>query len=239
MLKTVAFISSLLGALLAAAVVYGNMRDSVQVVWNGHLFTIPKKNIVTEVPFWIRLTPGYYEDPDEMLLRFDADHMKSVIPEYIARDGQLKTDIIVNLKAMDQKDADVYRNPDTYTYRDAWYGEGRYDERVVEVHELTGFYKVYNPNYPIWWSALKIYPDADKPIPERVEDFWIAGCRDGKAPATASGRITRCGVNAFHHSNIFFSFTVTVENLHLHEELKRYVSDQLASWETRNATVDL
>ena len=225
--------------LLTATAVYAGARDVFPIRMNGHEFRIPKRNVVSDIPFWIRLTPGYYDAPDELLIKLYAEDIKKNIPAYIEKKDAYQASIIVTLKALSLERANSFRDPNYPLYRDAWMGEGKYSERKIELMENSGFYKVHNPKYDIWWSVLKIYPDSNKPVPENVDDFWVAYCRIGGSTLTQNQKLTLCSTNGFYKDNIFYNFGILEENLPLYLDLKSYLNEVLNSWEVSRKSVEL
>ena len=228
-----------IGLLVVLTYAYAGSRNVIPVVLNHHEFRIPAEQVLSGVPFWVRAVPRIQENPKELLILIEADQLRNKIPNYIQRVGEYDADTIVNIMALSPEKAATYKDPNYPLYRDAWMAEGKYKNRVVEVHEPSGLYKVSNPDYDFYWSALKMKPDSSQSIPTNIQDFWVGHC--GKTPTpNLSGKIlTTCHVSGFYGDNIFFDFRVIGENLKFYEQMRDVIIDQLRVWEVKNLPKEL
>ena len=108
--------------------------------------------------------------------------------------------------------------------RDLWQGKGRYEDpkrRVVVPAYIPGWYEVYQsyqgPNEGLW-DVLTRFPDPNQPVPDRIQDFWVAICT-----RTSCGIIEPIG-------DIIINFEISHYNLHLLAELRAFMRAQVLEW---------
>ncbi|GJL94849.1 MAG: hypothetical protein DHS20C05_12540 [Hyphococcus sp.] len=233
------FGAAILTSLAVVSIGNASKREIVPVVLNGQMFHIPAENVISDVPFWVGIFPKNYDNPDDLLIVFEAEEIQTEIPNYITRLNDYKADSVVNIMALDAKKVEEYRNPNYPLYRDAWKGEGKYDQHQIDVHEASGFYKISNPRYNFYWSALKIKPDPKVDAPTRIDDFWVAHCGENRSSNASGANLTSCHVNGFYENDIYFDFRIIGQNLHLYEQVKKFIRHKLASWEVNDNTKDV
>lgn len=216
--------------LFLSAHAYSSNSEKVEAVRLGqYLLEIPSENLAESIPFWLRFVPGLAPGYDEILLRIDADEIAEEVSGYQVYDGKLKNDILLRLEVLDEKGLEQLLNPISNIYSDIWYGRGPYDNRVVEDHASSPFYKVYDKEPYIYWSALRVYPDATMPMPDDPFSFWVAGCIEHeKTPMTSTGYAS-CQ-SQFVHDNLLLDFNFNEVNLHLIDVIKATLLKKVLSW---------
>ena len=215
---------------LSSAVAYN--KDMIKVKLDNQHFSIPKKNVLSpEEPFWIRFIPGLRNPVAEISLIIDAEEVALNVEGYQVFDGEYKSNIILRVEILGDRELTQTLDPNMHVYSDPWYGRGRFEKRIIEKDPESGFYKISNEaGYGVFWTALKIYPEKHKPIPENPFDFWIASCSEGNAPTTVSGKITNCSV-MFVHKNILLDFKIKGFNLKRVDDIKGFLLKKLQEWE--------
>jgi hypothetical protein len=107
-----------------------------------------------------------------------------------------------------------------------WYGLGRYANRIIEPIPGTGLYRVWPfPGGETWWVVTRL-PDAERRDTHLAKDFWIASC----AFHDPARRANRCSTHA-ERDGIEFDFSTTEGNLPHRDEIARYFTETLQTWE--------
>lgn len=206
-----------------------NSVQAEEVRLGEHVLKIPAENLVSSIPFWLHLIPGLAPSRNEILLKIGAGEIAEEVPGYQVYEGELKNDISLHLKVLDEKGVEQIRNPVSNIYSNIWYGRGSYDNRVVEDHDGSPFYKVYDKKPYIYWSALRVYPDATMPMPDDPFSFWVASCVELNSPITPTGYSTSCQ-SQFVHDDVLINFRVNEVNLHLIDTVKAALVKKLLLW---------
>lgn len=206
-----------------------NSAQAEEVRLGKHVLKIPADNLVSSIPFWLRLIPGLAPSHDEILLKMGAREIAEEVPGYQVYEGKLKNDVRLRLEVLDEKNIEQLRNPVSNIYHDIWYGRGPYDNRVVEDHDGSPFYKVYDKKPYIYWSALRVYPDATVPMPDDPFSFWVASCVEHNAPITSTGYSTSCQ-SQLVHDDLLLDFRINEVNLHLIDAIKSLLVKKILLW---------
>ena len=206
-----------------------NLEKVEEIRLGEHLLEIPSKSLAESIPFWLRLIPGLAPSYGEILLRVGADELAEEISGYQVYDGKLKNDIYLRLEILDEKSLKQLLDSELHIYSDIWYGRGLYENRVVEEHAGSAFYKVYNKETHIFWAALRVHPDTTIPIPDDPFSFWVAECVERGAPMTSTGHITSCQ-SQFVHDDLLLDFSINEVNLHVIDAIKVALVKKMLSW---------
>lgn len=206
-----------------------NLGKGEEVRLGKHILEIPSENLFESIPFWLRLVPGLAPSYGEILLKIDADDIAAEILGYQTYVGKLKSDILLRLEVLDEEGIEQLHNPVSNIYHDIWYGRGPYKNRVVEDHDDSPFYKVYDQKPYIYWSALRVYPDATMSMPDDPFSFWVASCVEHNAPITPTGYSTSCR-SQFVHDDFLLDFSINEVNLHLIDAIKAALVKKILSW---------
>ncbi len=208
------------------------LSDVVQIKLRQHTFLIPK-HIAMEresiLPDWLINMSSLDDGSNTTLFRFDDQEVKANVTGYqVASDNQFIDDIEGLIIALTTEEVSRYKSPNTYAQLgDLWRATGSYKERKVEPAEIPGWYKVYRAvEYPNSWTLLSRFPDSEKPLPDKTQDFWIADCLllgpEGK-------RVGSCGTYELI-DNIVIEFSISDYNLPLLDELKAFVKRKVQEW---------
>lgn len=152
-----------LGLVLAAGSMASAGRSDVGMVTLGpHSFEVPWDHLY-QSGFLDRLLalPGLDDSSRDVLIYFEAEDLAAAVPGYQARDADFEANILVRLVAQTLEEH-VYLND--VLYRDLWYGEGSYDNRIVEPDPDHPWFRVFRAvEYPYSWALLTQPPDANRP----------------------------------------------------------------------------
>ena len=216
--------------MLHAVVLHAGGVETVRVTLGEHRFDIPKKNILDEMPFWLKFIPGLAQSRGGRLFAIPAEELAGRVTGYQIHDGKLKMGITGSVEVLDEADLRTYLDPNTHIYSDIWYGRGLYENLIVEWHEEFGFYKAYREGDDVFWKVLRIPPQSREKMPDNPFDFYVASCVNGTSPITQSGGICSCDTRVIY-DNLYFKFSVYEINLHLIDEIRSAVLDIFKEWE--------
>ena len=229
MKKTWLLVFGVVSLLISAYAHALNLGEGEEVKLGKHVLEIPSENLFESIPFWLRLVPGLAPSYGEILLKINADEIAEEVSGYQVYDGKLKNDILLRLEVLDEKDLKQLHNPVSNIYYDIWYARGPYKNRVIEDHDGSPFYKVYDKKPYIYWSALRVYPDATMPMPDDPFSFWLASCIERETPITSTGHITSCDSRVVH-DGLLFDFSINGLNLHLIDAIRASLVKKILSW---------
>ena len=221
------------------AIAKARTHEFVPVYLNGRLFHMPVEKVISDAPMWARVFPRRYSGQNGLIIVFGAEELQSKIPSYIKQIGNYKTDSVVSVAALTVDQAERLRDPNYPLYRDACKWEGKYNEQQVEYDDASGVYKVTNPKYNFYWSALRIRPDPEAAMPGNVNDFWVAHCRVTESPNASRAVLTICHSGGVYKNDIYFDFRINGENLVHYEAMREFILEQLSSWEENKKSSEL
>ncbi|MGI9251122.1 MAG: hypothetical protein ACR2PR_07990, partial [Pseudohongiellaceae bacterium] len=108
------------------------------------------------------------------------------------------------------------------TIRDMWQGKDLYRNRVVELAEVSGWYKVYpNSTMRNHVVLLNRFPDSAEPMPGRRQDFFIGTCKDSIKSTCRTDVLV---------GDIVIDFQISAYNQHLLNEIREFVRKQVLEW---------
>ena len=229
------FLVSYFSILLVAFSVnaYPSDIEEMKLKLGKHSLSIPENNIIdSNVPFWLSLVPGLSPSTGEILLLIEAEDIASRVEGYQAYDGKLKTDVHLRIEVLDEAALKQILDPQMQVYSDVWFARGLFNDRMVERHEASGFYKVYKKGIKNFWTVVKIFPDIAQPMPDDPFSFWVASCTEGESPMTQTGHVTTCGTKLIF-DDLLLDFSVSGINLHVIDDVKTMLTRQLLLWKNQ------
>lgn len=206
-----------------------NLEKVEEVRLGQHILKIPSRNLIESMPFWLRLVSGLAPTHGEILLKIEAEEIAAEVSGYQTYEEKLKNDVSLRLEVLDEKALKQILDPEMHVYSDIWYGRGLFRNRIIEKHEKSGFYKVYEKGIQNFWSAIKIFPDATKPIPEDPFSFWVAGCVNLGTSMTKTRETTSCR-SKFVYQNLLLDFSINEINLHVIDDVKAELLRKILLW---------
>jgi len=230
MLKKVLF--AILGVLIIGVTAYGAalvMSDTYSVTLGQHSFNIPKQySRHGAVPQWLMKVRGLDDGSRDYMLEFPAEEIATAVPGYKTADGKYKEDIRAILAVLTP--VEVKRNQDSGRYRDLWYAENSYRDRIIEPYPNRPWFRVYRKvEYPYSWAVVKKSPQDGHTLPHEVFDFWVSHCLSGNSPITTSGKIVRCDSYVFF-DDFAIDFSVSEQNLDVIDGVKAFLKSKVESW---------
>lgn len=221
-----------LTAALGVQIITYALSDVVEIKLRQHKFLIPKHVAMDResvMPDWLLSMSGLDDGSSSTLFRFDDQEVKANVPTYqVASNNQFADDIEVLMTALTPEEFNAYIDPNDHTMlRDLWQAKGSYKNRKVEPAEIPGWFKVYRAvEYPNSWALLNRFPDSEKQVPEKTQDFWIAHCL---MQGPKDKRVGSCRTHALI-GDIVVEFSISDYNLHLLDEIKAFLKDQVQEW---------
>lgn len=236
MLKTRLLV--MLGILVLGAAAYGAvviMSDNYKVTLGQHTFDVPKQySRQGAVPKWLLTLPGLDNGSRDYMLKFPASEIAAQVPGYKKTNGQYKEDIRAILAVLTPEE--IKRYQDAGRYRDLWYAENSYRERIIEPYPDRPWVRVYRKiDYPRLWTVLKKSPQSEGALPQNVSDFWVGSCRLGNSPITGSGKIVDCQSYIFYN-DIAIDFYISEQNLYVIDDVRAFLKSKIESWDIKNVT---
>jgi len=203
--------------------------NKVEVELRDRVFNIPNEFFGEEqVPAWLRNLPGLDHHGSELLLTVKAEYMAKNIPGYIPKNGKYREDVLLYFSVMSERGRIAAPVPNK-EQQDLWNARGLYKTRIIEKHDQ--YYRVYRDfEYPSLWEQLMVFPDSKKPLPDSVFDYWVGVCYEAMAPIAATP-FYKCKIQMLESGNLFFDFSVSEQNMHLLDEIKKLLLEHVESWE--------
>lgn len=220
----------------AQAITYA-LSDVVQIKLRQHTFLIPKHIAMDRgsvMPDWLLNMSGLDDGSNSTLFRFDDQEVKASVAGYrVASDNQFADDVEALMTALTPEELNAYRDPDDHTMlRDLWQATGSYKDRKVEPAEIPGWFKVYRAvEYPNSWALLNRFPDSEKPVPEKTQDFWVAHCLMLGPEGKRSGSCRTYELIG----DIAVEFSVSDYNLPVLDKVRSFVRGQVLEWKQENS----
>lgn len=229
---------AILGILVVGVAAYGAvlvMSDAYKVTLGQHTFNIPKQySRQGAIPQWLLTLPGLDDGSRDYMLTFPAEEIAAEVHGYKKTNGKYKEDIRAILAVLTH--AEIKRYQDSGRYRDLWYAEDSYRERIIESYSDRPWFRVYRKlDYPRLWTVLKKSPEAERTLPSNVSDFWVGSCRLGNSPLTGSGKLVDCQSYVFY-DDIAIDFYISEQNLDVIDDVRAFLRSKIESWNIRNVT---
>lgn len=217
------------GTVLAGGV-YVHYHAMERVTLNGHVFCIPRENNANFFPLFNFALP---KGDNTFLLSIAEAAIKRTLPDYELWAGTYPVSLYIYLEGMEPQKAAFRRSPEYPPHANPWYGKEWYSDRIITYDVDGGYYKVMEENGSPYWTAMKILPELGKPLPERVEDFYLGSCLDSTilAGPRSGEEITKCSVSSFYGNDIFYTFDLAIENILLKDKVLHYVKESLHTFE--------
>lgn len=215
---------ALLLSLMSISSCFGSSEKKFQL--GGNVLCVPKKHVVLSGSGSINSEQGIYDTGGpQLVVSWEPEDVAQSLASYQKRHGDnlkyksvLKASIFV--PSVDKlsffKSAKPYIDRLTLT--------GTFEDAVVSYDE-AGLYKVSRrseANYK--WEVLTVEPGNSAVIPDKKEDFWLASCS-----TFGDGSGVNCHTE-FDYNGLYFRVTIAGPNLHLSNEIKDFIVNQIDAW---------
>ena len=196
----------------------GRIRDL-----DGVRLAVPAGITIESVPLWLRMTPGLDQGAADLLVRIPAEQVAANVPGYVVRDGEVRQDQLLVVKALDVDEERRYRlHP---LMHDLIARTGRYSGATVKAYPKMGIWGLgTGPVFDLFQADPATFRD-----PEDAQTAWMGMCQEMSMVQTASGTDWLCSDYALT-GRLLISFHYGRKNLPRHDALRHYLSREIASW---------
>ena len=215
---------ALLLLLVSISSCFGSSEEKLQL--GGHVLCVPKKHVVLSGGDSINSEQGSYDvGGPQLVVSWEPEDVVQNLASYQLRHGdnlEYKSNLKVSIFVPSAEQLSFWKSATPYV--DRLKLTGTFEDAVVSQVE-AGMYKVSRrseSNYK--WEVLTVEPGNSTVIPDKKEDFWLASCS-----SFGDGSGVNC-YTEFDYSGLYFRVAIASPNLHLHNEIKDFIVNQLVSW---------
>lgn len=216
----IVFITSIIG------VVYGN--DFLKIEIAEKKFCIPSYYVPNEkyIFDWIYKLPGLDKKSEGFMYEINSDEIKKTIPDYLVNSADQKVTGLVQY--LSYEDRELSRTQSGLS--DVWLKRGAYIHRRAIKDESLGLVKVFSSpeeESNRQWDLFFFMPDEKVAVPD-IYSFYAGSCQSGFE--YDGNEFAICRLRFLIEDDLKASVTITSYNLHLHEEIKKYISQTIKKW---------
>ncbi|PCJ17141.1 MAG: hypothetical protein COB04_09275 [Gammaproteobacteria bacterium] len=225
------FIFVSFGATLGPDVLSLLSRGEVSATLGDYQFEIPEHETVARAgnPILRKLT-GLGGKDQSVVFSIAASELRDQVPGYkVQEDGRL-SDVKGIIRVWSRLRIEQYQKPERY--RDLWYGQGSYHNRVIEAQSDSELYRVFrDTNKRSAWVVLNQQPSASAPQPDLMEQYWVARCSKQGSVGPFSERFVMCN-SYFFMDDIVVEFYLAEHNLSAVADIRNVIREKIETWKT-------
>lgn len=204
-------------------------RADVNARIGSYQFDIPENETIPRAsnPILRKMT-GLGGKDESLVFLIPAAEVGVQVPAYKSQEEGRSLDVKGIIRVWDTLRIEQYLKPDRY--RDLWYGQGRYKNRIVELQEGAPLYRVFrDSSHRNAWVVLNQMPLAGVPQPEVMDEYWVARCSKQGRGGVFGSSFVMCN-SYFFVDDIVVEFYLSEDNLAHVGDIRNIIREKIMVW---------
>lgn len=229
LLSVLFFIFVGVGATIGPDVLGYFWRGDVSAQIGRYHFDIPEDETIARAssPIFRKVT-GLGGKDQSVVFLISASEVGYQVPGYKTLEQGRELDVKGVIRVWDKLRIEQYQKPEHY--RELWYGQGSYENRVIEAQENSDLYRVFRDEEKrSAWVVLSQMPLAESQQPDVTEEYWVARCSTQGGASSFSESFVMCN-SYFFVDDIVVEFYLAEDNLNYVADIRKIIRDKISVW---------